>query len=70
MVELLADYCVFEGRRVVIEIVNGVEIRWSYDPPLSSEILPIVALAERRLNEPPLASDGMLAERQLYDKLQ
>jgi hypothetical protein len=49
MVELLADFGVWEGRRVTIEIVNGTELRFAYDPPLSNAVEPTVSLAERRL---------------------
>jgi len=47
MVELLADHCAFEGRRVTVEIINGTELRFAYDPPLRPEAAPAIALAER-----------------------
>jgi hypothetical protein len=50
MIDLLADNMVFEGRRVVIEIINGSEIRFGYEPPLDPKIECGVAVTERRVS--------------------
>lgn len=39
MIELLSDCGVFEGRKVTIEVVNGNEIKWDYQPPLEPHLL-------------------------------
>ena len=52
MVELMADYAVCEGRKVIIEITNGTEISLRYEPPLHGAVELEMVAAERRLFDP------------------
>lgn len=38
LVDMLADFGVFEGRNVTIEVVNGTDIRLGINPPLQGVV--------------------------------
>lgn len=34
LINMLEDFGVFDGRKVTIEVSNGIDVKLSYDPPL------------------------------------
>lgn len=38
MINMMADFGVFEGREVTIKVRNGTQIEWAVNPPLEGVI--------------------------------
>lgn len=49
MIDMLADFGIFEGRAVKITVTNGTQIAWDYDPPIVSRAENEIAFAEKTL---------------------
>lgn len=49
LINMLEDFGVFEGHRVVIEVTNGRDIHCTYDPPLLGETDDAVRERERTI---------------------